>query len=139
MIIKGKIKIMADLEFNDLLKNLIENPESVNTQDLSLETLQKLQNAVDPLAALAKEDSGPTRAVAFSTYNFRESYYQRFAMTTLVAFMFQCLHEWEVPSASLKWTPKEVKAEEPMNVDDNIKALEEALAIAKMSKECLFK
>lgn len=135
MIIKGKIKIMADPEFNDLLKNLIENPESINTQDLSLETLQKLQNAVDPLAALAKEESGPARAVAFSTYNFRESYYQRFAMTTLVAFMFQCIHEWEVPSASLKWTPKEVKAEEPMNVDDNIKALEEALAIAKMSKE----
>ena len=124
---------MESEQFEKLIDDLKNDFDSVDLTKLSNEDLSKLQARIDPMAGV--RDEGPIRAAAFNTFNFRESYYQRLAMTSLIGFIHQCVHEWDVPSSTCQYTPKEVVAEDPMNIDDLIKSLESALDVAKKSKQ----
>ena len=144
---------MADQEtpdpsFNDLLADIMENPERLLSEDISPEQVLELQKRLNPYAYVTGDagDADHKRSVAVSFTNLRAEYIQRFTMTSLVGYLFRMLNEWEVPAEARRWTSKagakRGKAEEtarqaatPLTPDDIIQRAEALRDLAQIAKD----
>ena len=138
----------ADPSFEDLLADIIENPEQVLDKKISPEQVLELQKLINPYAYVMGDagNSEHKRAVATSCTNLRADYLQRFTMTSLVGFLFRMFNEWEVPVESRRWISKagikRAKREEaarravtPFTPDDILQRTEALRELAQIAKD----
>lgn len=124
--------------FEDLLKEVIDNPESLNSKDLSEKEILELYKRLNPLNDIP---SNRNKSVLLSIVNTNEVYNKRFLMTSLVGYLFQAQKEFK--SANLKefniinneLTNEEYDNKEPMHIDLIVTKLEQLLDTAKMLQE----
>jgi hypothetical protein len=137
--LSGEPLTPAPEDFDSLIADLLENPEKILTGDLTPEQVMEVQKRLNPYAGIAgappREDH--KRVAACSYTNLREDYLRRFTATSLIGFLFQMLHEWEVPAEARRWVPAAKKkasddpAFQPFTAGMLVELLEGTLAIAK--------
>lgn len=113
--------------FDDLLNDILENPELILQKDLTEEQLFALQRQISPYKNFSSEgldDPNFKKILVFSFTNLKEEYLKKFLMTSLIAFIFQMKDELEIDSSLLKFT--HTQCIEKIN-----KILEEANAVAE--------
>ncbi|GFR88153.1 protein B602L [Elysia marginata] len=96
---------LSELSFEELLEDVINNPEKVFDKTITPEQVLALQKKMNPYAYVAGNTGSAEqkRSVAASYTNLRADYLQRFTMTSLVGFLFRMLEEWEVPVEVRRW------------------------------------
>lgn len=124
-------------DFEKLVEDVIKNPELLLNPDLiSNDQLIELQKKLNPYVNLTTNSD--ERQVAVCSYtNLREDYIRRFTMTSLVTFLFQVLHEYEIPKEKLVWIPEEQK-QEPFSIKeikDKLDALYVVVNEAEMTEQ----
>jgi hypothetical protein len=129
----------APNDFDALVRDVLEHPENLLSSDLTGEQVLEIQKRLNPYAGIA----GPApcadrkRIAAVSCTNLREDYLRRLTATSLVGFLFQVFHEWEVPVEQRRWTPpkalqkKDDPSHQPFEIEAIIERLEATLAIAR--------
>ena len=126
-------------EFDALVSDILENPEKLLKADLTSEQILNIQKRLNPYAGIAgpAPSADRKRIAAVSYTNLREDYLRRLTATSLVGFLFQVFHEWEVPAEQRRWTPptatpqKDDPNYQPFAVAALVERLEATLAIAK--------
>jgi hypothetical protein len=89
-----------DEDFNKLLEDVVKNPEMLlNPELVSNDQLIELQKKLNPYINLTNNEERQIAACSYT--NLREDYIRRFTITSLVSFIFQVLHEHEVPKEKL--------------------------------------
>ena len=90
---------MESINFDKLLQDVMENPELLlDSNQITNEQIVELQKRMNPYIGLSGLTDPNTKQVAVCSYtNLREDYLRRFTMTSLIGFVFQMLHEYEVP------------------------------------------
>ena len=134
---------MADKEFDALLREVLENPETLNDKaKISDEQVLELQKMFNPYSYVAESNApggGLKKTVAASYTNLREDYIRRFTMTSLVGFLFRMLDEWDAPAEARRWKPakagKKAAAWDTADVLENVEAIQEVAKIAKEAAE----
>lgn len=139
------IHAAENVDFEALLRDVLEHPERILKENLTPEQVLEIQKRLNPYAGIASTTKAPdhVRVAACSYTNLRESYIRRLTMTSLVGFLFQMLHEWEVPAASRRWTPvkknknkdKDDPACQPWDAADLVAKLEAIVAVAQESRD----
>jgi hypothetical protein len=125
-------------DFDALVNDILERPELLLKTDLTSEQILEIQKRLNPYAGIA----GPApsaerkRIAAVSCTNLREDYLRRLTATSLVGFLFQVFHEWEVPAEQRRWTPPQPGREAdpghaPFAPGALVERLEATLAIAR--------
>lgn len=111
---------MENIDFDKLLNDVMENPELLlDTKNISNDQILELQKRMNPYIGLAGPVDPDNKQVAVCSYtNLREDYLRRFTMTSLVGFMFQMLHEYEVPRKNRIWIPNTTESESIFNISD---------------------
>ena len=112
-----------DKKFDELLKEILENPDKLLDSSITNDQILEIQKRISPYVGIANDThnvNDKKKVIAASYTNLREDYIQRFTMTSLVGFLFQLLHEWEVPANKRKWIPSNIesiptKQKEPFN------------------------
>lgn len=125
--------------FDALVSDILENPEKLLKADLTSEQILNIQKRLNPYAGIAgpAPNADRKRIAAVSYTNLREDYLRRLTATSLVGFLFQVFHEWEVPAEQRRWTPptatpqKDDPNYQPFAVAALVERLEATLAIAK--------
>jgi hypothetical protein len=97
------IENLNSSEFNNLLHDVIENPEILlDSNKISYEQLLEIQKKINPYLGLIEDSDPNNKQIAVCSYtNLREDYIRRFTMTSFTSFIFQMLHEYEVPKEQL--------------------------------------
>lgn len=135
---------MENVDFDKLLNDVLENPELLlDASNISNDHILELQKRMNPYIGLTDVYDQENKQVAVCSYtNLREDYLRRFTMTSLVGFIFQMLHEYEVPKEKRLWTPTTVDSKELFNVSSLkeqlqgiVSILEEAESAEKEEKE----
>ncbi len=127
----------AEVDFDKLVADVVNNPERVLSNDLTPEQLLELYHRIKPYAGIGGPPEKPDhkRVIAASFTNLRESYIRRTTMTSLVGFLFQIFHEWAVPAPQRTWVPavetKNDTTTAPFAADKIVDRLETALGVAK--------
>lgn len=128
----------AGPSFEELLGDIMENPEKVLDENITPEQVLVLQKMMNPYAYVAGDtgDAERKRSVAASYTNLRADYIQRFTMTSLVGFLFRMLDEWEIPAEARRWKAgpaarKKVDAWTPDDLLERANALQELARVAK--------
>lgn len=128
-------------DFNALVADILQNPERLLKEgDLTPEQVLEFQRRTNPYARIAGEpprtDRDYKKVVVCSYTNMREDYLTRFVTTGLVGFIFQMLHEWEVPADARRWIPK-AKAPDaaPWDPAALAKQLEAGLELARLAAD----
>lgn len=127
---------MADEDFDNLLNDILQNPELILQKDLTEEQLKKLQQKINPYSAIvgpgpAFEDE-KKKVIVCSYTNLREDYLKRLAMTSLIGFVYQMQHEYDIEPDQRRWTPESKKVDvEVFNIDKLVERLENLTSIAK--------
>lgn len=138
----------AEPSFDDLVADILQNPERILDKDITPEQVLALQKQLNPYAYVAG-DAGSAehkRSVAISTTNLRADYIKRFTMTGLVGFLFRMLDEWTVPAEARRWVSKagakrgaaEAAARRkaaPLTPDDLLQRAEALRELALLAKE----
>jgi hypothetical protein len=94
----------AETDFDQLVQDVLANPDRILDDDLTDEQVLELQKRLNPYSALPDAPPGEsTEVVAASFTNLREDYLRRFTMTSLVGFVFRVLKEWEPEEAARTW------------------------------------
>lgn len=107
-----------DVDFNKLLSDVMENPELLlDSNNISNEQILELQKRMNPYVSLTGYDPDNKQIAVCSYTNLREDYLRRFTMTSLIGFIFQMLHEYEVPKENRTWIP-EVDSDSMFNITD---------------------
>ena len=121
-------------DFDALVNDILENPEILLDSNLTSEQILEVQKRLNPYAGIA----GPApsvdrkRIAAVSYTNLREDYLRRLTATSLVGFLFQVFHEWEVPAEQRRWVPAAPDDRpEPFTAAALAGLLEAALALAR--------
>ena len=122
-------------DFDTLINDILQNPEILLDSNLTQEQILEVQKRLNPYAGIA----GPTqnaerkRVAAVSYTNLREDYLRRLTATSLVGFLFQVYHEWEVPAEQRRWVPAASARgdPEPFAAAALAERLEATLAIAR--------
>ncbi len=124
---------LSAADFDQLVADVLENPERILDADLTPEQILELQKRLNPYAGVAGAPPDPKtkRVAACSFTNLREDYICRLSMTSLVGFVFQMLHEWEVPADARRWTPAAPAGAAPFEAARLAGQLEAALAVAQ--------
>jgi hypothetical protein len=119
-------------EFERLVRDILEEPERVLDAALTAEQLLALQRRLNPYRRMgAPADPARKTVVACSYTNLREAYLRRFTMTSLVGFLFQLYHEWEVPAHQRRWVPGAADEGRPYAPGELARRLEAALDLAR--------
>ena len=129
----------ADPDFDNLLNDILQNPELILQKDLTEEQLRKLQQKINPYSAIAgpglAAENDKKKVVICSYTNLREDYLKRLAMTSLVGFIYQMQHECEIEPDQRRWTPETKKVDvEVFNIDKLVERLENLTSIAKTAQ-----
>jgi hypothetical protein len=124
-----------NVNFDELVNDILENPEILLKSNLSSEQVLEIQKRLNPYAGIASSGENPDRRriAAVSYTNLREDYLRRFTATSLIGFLFQMLQEWEVPPEQRRWKkPLPVNEENnPFKIDELVGKLESILGVAK--------
>ena len=123
-------------DFSKLLSDITENPELVLTSQLTDEQILELQKRINPYSYVPNADPrNPHKKVAVVSYtNLREDYLRKFAMTSLVGFIYKAASEYEVPAEDRRWKPKKAGTDTSLlDMEKTIGRLEDILALAKKS------
>ena len=124
-----------DLELDDLVKELLNDPDKLGSSDLELsdEKLLDLYRYISQYSRMACEnpDKSPIKKVAFaSVSNIRETYLRRQITTGTVGFLYQMLYEYSVDENKRSWYPSAPKENDPFDLD---KLVEKASRIHEMA------
>ncbi len=130
---------VSEADFDSLVSDILENPEILLKSELTAEQVLEIQKRLNPYAGIAGPAPSPDhkKVAACSYTNLREEYLRRLTMTSLVGFLFQIFHEWEVPVEQRRWIPASQKkktddpATAPFDLGKLVERLEATLAIAK--------
>ena len=95
-------------DIDALWKKIQENPDYVNSEEITDEQIIEIQKRVNPYATL-KGMSNVTDDLVMSVVNLKDSFMKRFLMTSLVGFIYQMAHEYEVPVENRRWVPPKAK------------------------------
>ena len=101
-----------NINFDELIGDIMENPELLLSDKFTAEQILEIQKRLNPYAGIAaKKGTNPDfkKVAAVSYTNLREDYLRRLTMTSLVGFIYQMAHEWEVPEKQRKWVAPEKK------------------------------
>ena len=127
-----------NINFDELIGDIMENPELLLSDKFTAEQILEIQKRLNPYAGIAaKKGTNPDfkKVAAVSYTNLREDYLRRLTMTSLVGFIYQMAHEWEVPEKQRKWVAPEKKLTaddtKPYDPSRLVEQLEAALAVAK--------
>lgn len=135
---------MESIDFDKLLNDVLENPELLlDTSNITNEQILELQKRMNPYIGLTGAYDPENKQIAVCSYtNLREDYLRRFTMTSLVGFIFQMLHEYEVPKEKRVWVPTTTDSNEMFNISSLkeqlqgiVSILEEAESAEKTEKE----
>lgn len=135
---------MENVDFDKLLHDVMENPELLlDSNNITNEHIIELQKRMNPYIGLTGAYDPENKQVAVCSYtNLREDYLRRFTMTSLVGFIFQMLHEYEVPKEKRIWIPVSNDSKQMFNISDLkeqmqgiISILEEAEIAEKVEHE----
>lgn len=126
-------------EFDKLVEDILEHPDRILDPNITAEQILEVQKRLNPYASVAgpAPDKEHKRMIACCYTNLREDYLRRLNMTGLVGFIFQMLHEWEVPADQRSWIPEAAAKKtddpsyQPFDVDKLVERLEATAAIAK--------
>jgi len=131
----------ADVDFGALVADILEHPERARDPTLSDEVITEVARRMLPynyLGGPPADTSKDFKRVAAACFtNLREDYLRRFTATSLIGFLFQLLHEWEVPVAARRWTPPRAakkgadSSHQPCPPGLLVAQLEAALAVAR--------
>jgi len=111
---------MHNDDFDSLLQDVLSNPEKILDSNYINDTqLLELQKRINPYMNLSENTDPNIKNIAVCSYtNLREDYLRRFTMTSFVGFIFQVLHEYEVPKEKRVWIPENDKVkQEPFNIN----------------------
>jgi hypothetical protein len=124
---------MTEVNFDDLINDILENPELILKKDLTAEQVLEIQKRLNPYAGIASAGESPERRriAAVSYTNLREDYLRRFTATSLVGFIFQYLKEWDVPVEQRRWRKTETVTPTPFTTSELVDRLETILTVAK--------
>jgi len=105
-------------DFDQLLNDVLKNPELVlDSNYVSNDQLLALQKKMNPYLSLTDSTDPSVKQIAVCSYtNLREDYLRRYVMTSFIAFIFQVLHEYEVPKEKRTWMPSTNDSKEPFNI-----------------------
>lgn len=119
-------------DFDQLMEEIVKDPEAISRlTDAQVLELQRRWNPYGRIGGQAADEERQ-RAVAVSYTNLREDYLRRVAMTSLVGFVFQMLHEWDVPAEQRRWTPPDAPtAAAAWTAAELVERLKATLAIAE--------
>ncbi len=109
---------MENVDFDKLLQDVMENPELLLDSDtISNDQILELQKKINPYIGLSENNDPESKQIAACSYtNLREDYIRRFTMTSLIGFIFQMLHEYEVPKNNRIWIPESNDSNELFNI-----------------------
>ena len=128
-----------DVDFDNLLNDILENPELILQKDLTEDQLRKLQQKINPYSSIAGPgqciEDDKKKVIVCSYTNLREDYLKRLAMTSLVGFIYQMQHECSIEPEQRRWTPETKKVDiEVFNIDKLVERLENLTSIAKTAQ-----
>jgi hypothetical protein len=105
---KGNKSKKEEESFEDLLRDIKENPERIMDETLTEEQILKIQREINPYAYVADttKSEDKVRVAASSYTNLRMDYLRRFVMTSMVGFLFRMKDEWTVPAEKRRWVSK---------------------------------
>ena len=128
---------MENFDFDKLISDVLENPELIlDSSTISNDQLFELQRRMNPYIGLVGETDPKNKQIAACSYtNLREDYLRRFTMTSLVSFIFQMLHEYEVPKNKRIWVPKNKNSEELFNITELKEKLQGIVGILTDAEE----
>ena len=106
------------MDFDSLIKDIIDNPELLFEKNLTDEQLIELQNKISPYKSFSSkelEDPNYKKILVCSYTNLREEYLKKLLMTSLIGFIFQIKNEYEVDQSIKLFSPKNDKKLEIVN------------------------
>lgn len=107
-------------------KAITDDPHIIDT--LTDEQIKEMSRYLDTYGE-SKVD--PTRIAAISYTNVNEQFARRLAMTSLVGYLFQVLHEWEVPAESRKIVLDPAPVKNTLTPELIVKTLEPLVNLAR--------
>lgn len=103
--------------FDKLVEDVINNPEILlDSTIIDNDKLLELQKRLNPYFGSVSTESDKKTIAVCSYTNLREDYIKRFTMTSLISFMFQMLHEYEIPKKQRVWKPVSPESKEIFNI-----------------------
>lgn len=112
---------MENSNFDKLVNDVMNNPELLLDKNIiDDDILLKIQKKINPYSRLINSDLNENnKQIAVCSYtNLREDYIRRFTMTSMISFLFQVCHEYDVPKNERIWIPKEEQSNELFNLID---------------------
>jgi hypothetical protein len=96
------------MDFDSLIKDIIDNPELLFEKNLTDEQLIELQNKISPYKSFSSkelEDPNYKKILVCSYTNLREEYLKKLIMTSLIGFIFQIKNEYETDQSIRLFLP----------------------------------
>jgi hypothetical protein len=87
------------MDFDSLVKDILNDPEIILTKDFSEEDLLEIQKRINPYKsfALNGDNASNYKKILVCSYtNLREEYLKKMLMTSLIGFIFQIGNEYEI-------------------------------------------
>jgi len=87
------------MDFDSLVKDILENPELILQSDLSEDDLFEIQKRINPYASFSAEnidDPNFKKILVCSYTNLREEYIKKFLTTSIIGFIYQMFNEYEI-------------------------------------------
>lgn len=128
---------MENVDFDKLLNDVMENPELLlDASNISNEQILELQKRMNPYIGLTGAYDPENKQSAVCSYtNLREDYLRRFTMTSLVGFIFQMLHEYEVPKEKRVWIPSTDESKEVFKISELKERLQGIISILEEAED----
>lgn len=128
------------MDFDKYLDDIISNPDKVKSDELSADEILELTKKINPYAYIPKDVTGEKKKYAIASFtNLREEYLRRFTMTSMIAYLWKMLDEWDVPADVRSWIPKKTRTKDKtlnvVDIDRIIDQLETLLELAKETRE----
>jgi hypothetical protein len=87
------------MNFDLLVKDILENPELILQTDLSEDDLLEIQKRINPYSSFSTEniDNPNFKKILICSYtNLREEYIKKFLITSIIGFIYQIFDEYEI-------------------------------------------
>lgn len=104
-------------EFDNLIKQIGEDPECLLTDDISPDKISALYKKINENTnPFDPRDKG--KEILFSYTNLRETYMKRMLMTGMVGYVYQMLKECTVDENDRSWFPTQPAEKEPFTAQE---------------------
>jgi hypothetical protein len=99
------------MNFDSLVKDILENPELILQQDFSEDDLIEIQKRINPYSSFSAEgiDTPNFKKLLVCSYtNLREEYIKKFLMTSIIGFIYQMFNEYEIEQENREIPPNHI-------------------------------